>query len=350
MHTEVTHGSRKLRSCRPDLRRKSLFRAACIGMTCLSLLGLLAGCGRAERETTHYTIAVVPKGTTAEFWQTVHAGVMKAARELPTPELSLTVHWNGPLREDDREQQIQVVEGFISQGVDGICLAPLDDKSLVRPVEEAARARIPTVIFDSGLDSDLMVSFVATDNRKGGELAGQYMGKLLHGKGKVILLRYQEGSASTREREEGFLNQLRSHYPGLELISADQYAGPTRETAKRASENLLNRFGGVVDGIFCPNESSTSGMLLALEDLAKAGQVAFIGFDSSEAFIQAMREGKLQGLVVQNPHRMGYLAVKTMLDHLQGKSVEKRIDTGVVLITMENLDTPEVQQLIGPQG
>src|SRR3989441_9360061 len=294
------------------------------------------------------TIAVIPKGTSHEFWKSIHAGAIKASRELSTHGNDVEVIWKGPLREDDREQQIQVVEGFTSQGVNGIVLAPLDNRALVRPVEEAKNAGVPTVIIDSALDSNSIVSFVATDNRKGGMLAADRLGELLGGKGKVILLRYAEGSASTQDREDGFLQEIKQKYPGVELISTDQYAGATRDTAKRASENLLNRFGEEVQGIFCPNESTTAGMLLALQDIGKAGKVIFVGFDSSQPFIDAMRAKQLQGIVVQNPFNMGYLGVRTMVEHLQGKTVDKRIDTGVTMITLDNLDANETQALLHP--
>jgi len=189
---------------------------------------------------------------------------------------------------------------------------------------------------------------VATDNRKGGVLAAERMGQLLNGKGKVMVLRYAEGSASTTEREEGFIGEIKQKFPEIQLISTDQYAGATRDTAKRASENLLNRFGDEVQGIFTPNESSTAGMLSALQDIGKAGKVQFVGFDNSQLFIDAMRADQLHGVVVQNPFNMGYLGVKTMVDHLQGKPVEKKIDTGVMLVMKENLDSPEVQTLLHP--
>src|SRR3989442_7595251 len=294
------------------------------------------------------TIAVIPKGTTHELWKSIHAGTLKAAHELSAPGTDIEVIWKGPLREDDREQQVQVVEGFTSQGVSGIVLAPLDNRALVRPVEEAKRAGVPTVIIDSALASEAIASFVATDNRKGGMLAAERMGELLNGKGKVLLLRYQEGSASTEDREAGFIQELKQKYPAIELISSDQYAGPTRDTAKRASENLINRFGDQLQGIFTPNESSTAGMLLALQDVNKAGKLTFIGFDTSESFLEAMRKKQLQGIVVQNPFNMGYLGVRTMADFLLGKSVEKRIDTGVTIVTPDNLNTPEIQTLVHP--
>lgn len=294
------------------------------------------------------TIAVIPKGTTHEFWKSIHAGSNKAAGELTAQGTEVEVIWKGPLREDDREQQIQVVEGFAAQGVSGIVLAPLDNRALVRPVEDAKRANVPTVIIDSGLESDQFVSFVATDNRKGGTLAADRMGQLLNGKGKVLVLRYAEGSASTTEREEGFISEIKAKFPEIELVSTNQYAGATRDTAKRASENLLQTFADVVQGIFTPNESSTAGMLLALEDIGKAGKVFFVGFDTSQRFIDAINANQLHGIVVQNPFNMGYLGVRTMVDSLLGKSVEKKIDTGVMLVTKENLESPEVKTLLHP--
>jgi len=318
----------------------------------LILLAVVAvSCSKAEAPVANkkkMTIAVIPKGTTHEFWKSIHAGANKAANELSSQGTDIEVIWKGPLREDDREQQIQVVEGFAAQGVNGMVLAPLDDHALVRPVSDAKRAGVPTVIIDSGLQSSDFVSFVATDNRKGGSLAADRMGQLLNGKGKVLVLRYAEGSASTTEREAGFIEQLKQKFPGVELISTDQYAGATRDTAKRASENLLNRFGDVVQGIFTPNESSTAGMLLALQDIGKAGKVSFVGFDASQTFIDAINANQLQGIVVQNPFNMGYLGVKTIVESLQGKPVQPKIDTGVMLVTKDNLSAPEVQTLLHP--
>jgi ribose transport system substrate-binding protein len=326
-------------------RNHSGFRV--VAFSCLALAGLVAGCSGRGR-SGQLSIAVIPKGTTHEFWKAIHAGAIKAERELNAAGTKVAITWKGPLREDDREQQVQVVEGFVSQSVSGIVIAPLDESALVRPVEEAGRAGIPTVVIDSALDTDKIVSFVATDNTKGGELAADRMGTLLNGTGKVLLLRYQEGSASTTARENGFMAELKAKYPGVQVISSDQYAGPTRDTAKRASENLLNRYANDVQGIFCVNESSTHGMLLALQDIGKAGKIVFVGFDASQPFIDAMMNGQMHGLVVQNPLNMGYLGVRKMVDHLQGKPVEARVDTGVWMITKENLSQPQSADLLHP--
>jgi ribose transport system substrate-binding protein len=312
---------------------------------------LVAACAKgdgAASRTAPITIAVIPKGTTHEFWKSIHAGAIQAARELGRTGDSVAIIWKGPLREDDREQQVQVVEGFVSQGVKGMVLAPLDRQALVRPVEEALHAGVPTVVIDSRLDSDSIVGFVSTDNLKGGRLAADRLGDLLGGKGRALVLRYQEGSASTMERERGFLDELKAKFPGITIVSSDQYSGPTRETAKRAAENLLNRFGGDLQGIFTPNESSTVGMLLALQDIGKAGKITLVGFDAGETLLAGLKAGQIQGLVVQNPMRMGYLGVKTMVDHLRGRPVAKVVDTGVILVTPDNVDSPSVQDIVNP--
>lgn len=310
----------------------------------LALAALFSGVAVAK----DFTIAVIPKGTTHEFWKSIHTGAVKAEQELNAQGVKTKLFWKGPLREDDRDQQIQVVENFTSRGVSGIVLAPLDSRALVQPVKSAVQAGVPVVVIDSDLNADKHVSFVATDNFKGGSMAGEHMAKLLGGKGNVILLRYQVGSASTEAREAGFLEALKKH-PDIKLISQDQYAGPTRETGYQASQNILNRFGDQVNGIFCPCEPPTIAMAKALRDIGKAGgKVKMIGFDAGSASVSDLRNGDVQGLVVQDPVKMGYLGVMTMVQHLQGKPVEKRIDTGVVLVTKDNMEEPAMKELLNP--
>jgi ribose transport system substrate-binding protein len=287
-------------------------------------------------------IAVIPKGTTHEFWKSIHAGAARAAREL-----GVDIYWKGPQKEDDRAQQITVVEDFISSGVDGIVLAPLDDRALMRPVQDAGREKIPVVIIDSALQGSDYISYVATDNYRGGVLAARRLGELLNGKGRIFLIRYQEGSASTVQREAGFYDTVTKELPGIVLLVKDQYAGATTETAYQLAENLISRFPDV-EGVFAPNESSTFGTLRALQESRLAGKVVFVGFDSSPKLVQGLRDGDIQGLVIQNPDKMGYLGVKIIVAHLRGEPVEKVIDTGVVLATKDNMDSPEIKALLSP--
>lgn len=311
------------------------------------VFALTTGALAAAEQT--YTIAVIPKGTTHEFWKCIHAGAIKAQRELQAQGTKVEIIWKGPLREDDRDQQIQVVENFMTRRVNGIVLAPLDSRALVKPVANAVASGIPVVIMDSDLNSDKHVSFVATDNYKGGVLGAERLASLLGGKGNVILLRYAVGSASTEARENGFLDTIKSKYPNIKIISADQYAGATRETAYQASQNLLNRHGRNVNGIFCVNENSAVGMAKALRDIGRAGgQVKMVGFDAGSQSVEDLKKGDVQGLVVQNPVRMSYLGVMTLMQHLRGDTVEKRIDTGVTVVTPENMEQPEIKELIYP--
>ena len=317
---------------------KNLLAAALVGM--FSVLALAA--------EPSYTIAVIPKGNTHEFLKSIHAGAVKAEQELGAQGIKVNLFWKGPLREDDRDQQIQVVENFTSRQVSGMVLAPLDSQALVAPVAIAAQAGVPTVVIDSELKSDKQLSFIATDNFKGGQMAGEFLAEQLGGKGNIILLRYQVGSASTEAREKGFLDALQKH-PGLKLISSDQYAGVTRETAYQASQNLLNRFEREVNGVFCPNETVTIAMTKALRDIGRAaGEVKIVGFDSGTQSVLDLTNGDVQGLVVQDPVKMGYLGVITLVRHLEGKPVERRIDTGVSLVTKDNMAQPEMAALLAP--
>src|SRR5437867_4102634 len=323
----------------------------------LFLLAVTTGCGGGEKApadlkstaaaTSGFTIAVIPKGTTHVFWQSIRAGAEQAGKEL-----GATIIWRGPLREDDRDSQVSEVEGFVSRGVSGIVLAPLDEAALAPPVADSKRRGIPVVIIDSGLKGDDYVSFVATDNRKGGRMAGDHLATLLHdaGKdtgGKVVLLRYAEGSESTIQREEGFLEAIGAH-KGIDIVSSNQYGGADVEGAYKKSEALLSRFkrpdGALdVDGIFTPNESTTLAMLRVLEDNGWAGKVKFVGFDASDTLVKGLSDAHIDGLVLQDPVNMGYLGVKTIVTHIHGDTVAKRIDTGVRLVTRDHMNDPDAK-------
>jgi ribose transport system substrate-binding protein len=236
--------------------------------------------------------------------------------------------------------------------VSGIVLAPVDEQALRMPVVNARRSGVPVVIIDSALASDEIVSFVATDNLAGGRMAGERMAATLGGKGRVVVLRHMEGSASTEARVQGFLDFVAT-VPGIEVASANQFGGTTAETAYRASENLLARYAGGpggpgIDGIFCPNEGTAFGMLRALQDAGLAGKVTFIGFDASDTLVRGLEAGAIDALVLQDPFRMGYLGVETMVRHLRGEPVERRIDTGVALATRENSQQADIRRLLAP--
>jgi ribose transport system substrate-binding protein len=282
-------------------------------------------------------------GTTHEFWKSIHAGAVAAAREIG----GVRIIWKGPLREDDRDEQVRIIEDFTASRVSAILLSPMDDRTFIRPVMEAKRAGIPTVLVNSSLEGDTHVSFVATDNYQGGVLAAEHMGKITGGRGKLIIIRLNEADVTTMERVRGFRETIASKFPGLEIISENQYAGVTTESAFRTGENLFNRYPDAT-ALFTPNESSTFGFLRVLQDRGRAGKIIFIGFDSSEKLIEALRKGEIHGLVIQNPFAMGYTGVKVAVAFLRGEQVEKRIDTGVVLASPENMDDPGIAKLLKP--
>lgn len=314
----------------------------------LVALALASGCAdRSDKTGTSrgkLLIAVVPKATSHEFWKSVHAGAVEGEKQA-----GVEIIWKGPITESDREAQINLLQDFIAQGVSGICLAPLDSQALQPVVREAKTAGVPVLIFDSGLD-DLgdAISFVATDNFLGGEIAGRHLGKLLAGKGRVIVLRYNVGSQSSHEREEGCLAALAKEFPGVEVISSNEYAGDTADKALVKSQQLLLTFGDRVDGVFTPAQHVSTGMLRALEEQNLAGKVKFIGFDPGPELVTALAAGKMHGLVLQDPVRMASLAVTTMAAHLRGEKVEPRISTGETLATPENMNEPAIQKLLNP--
>jgi ribose transport system substrate-binding protein len=286
---------------------------------------------------------VIPKGTTQLFWESVHAGAQQAGREA-----GVEVRWKGPAKEDDRDGQIAIVDQFVSDNVSAIVLAPLDFRALVQPVRDAKAKKIPVIIFDSGLAGEAgkdFVSFVATDNRKGGTLGGEALLRALGDKKKVILFRYNEGSASTTEREEGFMGVMK-RTPGIQILVDNRYAGVTAAEAQQRSMDMLDKLKEA-DGIFCPNESSTLGMLKTLEQAGLAGKVKLVGFDASKPLVDGLRDGGIAALVVQNPVKIGYEGVKAAVAAVRGQSVPPRIDTGVRVVTQSDLNDPQVKTLLG---
>lgn len=288
-------------------------------------------------------IAVIPKGTTHEFWKSIHAGARQGARESGAEIL-----WKGPPNEGDRAAQQKVVEDFITAKVDGIVLAPLDEVALAPVVEEARQAGIPVVIIDSAIKGAEHLSFVASDNVKGGALAAERLGAIMGGKGRVIVLRHKEGHASTTDRETGFLDTMAARFKDVQIVSDNQYGGPTSATSQTKAEDLLTRFKDGFDGVFASNESATFGMLLALQSAGLAGKVKFVGFDASEKLVLALQNGEIHGLVVQDPVKMGLVGVRSIVAHLKKLPVEKRVDTGVTMATKETMDDPAVKALLAP--
>lgn len=308
-------------------------------LAALAVVFIVIGIVRKGSDSGRRRIAVIPKGTTHIFWQSVRRGAEDAGAEA-----GVKIFWNGPERESDRDKQIQIIRDFVVQRVSGIVLAPLDSKALVPSVEQVYTKGIPCVIIDSAIETDKYVSFAATDNYKGGIIAAGRMGKILNGKGKIVVIKYMPGSASTTNREDGFIDTIRKEFPDIEIVDA-KYGMDTVETALQATEDLLTK-NAELDGLYACNASTAVGALQGLRSQGRAGRIKMVGFDTERALIDGLEEGIIDSLVAQNPYKMGYEGVKAVIAQLDGKKVEKRIDTGVALITKENLHTPKIQALL----
>ena len=305
----------------------------------LVLIFIGIGLTKKGKSKTERVVAVIPKGTTHLFWESVHAGALDAA-----DEAGVEISWVGPEREGDREKQIQIIEDFVVRKVSGVVLAPNDRQALVPAVEKLYEKNIPCVIIDSAIETDNIVCFAATDNYQGGVLAAKRMGEILDGKGKIIVIKYAPGSASTEKREAGFIETIEKEFPDIEIVDA-KYGLDTVETALQATEDLLTK-NAELDGLYACNESTSVGALRALQSRGRAGKMKMVGFDAGELLIEGLKSGVIDALVVQNPYKMGYEGVKAVVAELDGNEVQKKIDTGVELVTKERLDEPEIKTLL----
>ena len=323
-------------------------------MRCLNLavsailaLGVIcaAGCGRgrvpAHRKPS-VRIAVVPKGTTVDFWLSVKAGADKAGREL-----GVEIIWRGPAEETDVAGQIAMIEDFINSRVDAIVMAACDAKALVPTIEKAVRAGIPIVTIDSGVESDKPVTFIATDNIEGARLAARTLVKLVGGKGKVGLIPFVPGAATSIMREQGFKQEIK-RYPGVRLTRV-LYSQSDVAKGMAAAEAMLTAVPDLA-GIFAANEPGAIGAAQVLEQRGLAGEVKLVAFDAAQTEVAALKSGTIQALVVQSPFKMGYEGVRAAVRALRGEKVPKRIDTGVTVVTRDNMNKPDIQRLLFPLG
>ncbi len=302
----------------------------------LLLCALAFGCHRDSRKV----VGVVPKGANHIFWQTVHAGAIKAAQEY-----GFEVEWNAPTLEIDSSRQIGIVESMVNRRLAGIVLAPVDRKALVSVVERAAAAGVPVSIFDSGIDTAKRISYVATNNEEGGRMAARRMAEQLKCKGKVAVIGFMPGSASTMEREHGFQDEIRARCKEIDVVGL-QFGMADRAKAMAATENVLAAHPDLA-GLFADNESSSAGAVQALKS-RNAKAVKFVAFDASDQLIADMKAGWIDSIVVQNPFRMGYESTKAIGLLLSGEKPADTIDSGAALITPQNLEAAEIRELVAP--
>lgn len=318
----------------------------------LLFVGILSGCGgsgtapapepadAAAPKDDILEIAVIPKSLSHQFWLTVKAGADAAGEEF-----GARILWQGPPKETEVVQQINIVQDMISRKVDALVLAACDENALIQPIDLAMSAGIPVITIDSGVNSDKPLSFVATDNIAGAKAAADELSRLIGGEGKVGLMPFVPGAATSELRERGFKEGLEAH-PGLLLVST-LYCMSDVAKAMDITQDMMTSFPDL-KGLFAANEAGAIGAAQAIKAAGKTGIVKLVSFDAAEEQITALKEGACQALIVQNPFKMGYTGVKAAIDAIQGKPVEKRIDTGVTVVTLENFNDPEIQKLLYP--
>lgn len=312
--------------------------AVLFALAALLAIVTIAACNR-RPEGGKKIIAVIPKGVSHFFWKSVESGALAAGKEF-----DVEIRWKGPAQETDYTGQINILEDAINSRVDGIVLAPSHGESLVPMVIRAQAAGIPVVIFDSGIATDQYLSYIATDNRQGGVVGAERLAEKIGGKGKVAILGVKKGSVSTDQREQGFEETIKTKFPGIEIVQF-LYGEADRAKSLDRATDILTAHPDLA-GIFASNESSSVGAVQAIKPRGLAGKVILVGFDSSPNLIEDLNAGALDSLVLQNPYRMGYEGVRTIVEKLNGKDVPRLVDTGVKLLTKDNINTPEMQQLI----
>jgi ribose transport system substrate-binding protein len=287
-------------------------------------------------------IAVVPKATSHLFWVSIHAGAMAAGHDL-----GVEVLWNGPATETDYSRQIEIVDSMIARHVDGLALAAQDRTAMDGSLDRAAKEGIPVTVFDSGVDSTNYMTFVATNNYEAGQMAARKLAELLHGKGSIAMVLHVPGSFSTMEREHGFEEAMAKEFPKIQIVQK-QYGMSDRSKAMAAAENILTAHPNL-DGIFGSTEPSSIGTALAIKSRGLSGKIKFVAFDAAEGMIEDLKSGTIDALVAQDPFRIGYEAVKTLVDKLNGKNPPKRIDLSARVITKADLDKPDIKALLNPR-
>jgi len=303
------------------------------------LIGIVAWAGVSFAENLN--IVVIPKGSDHVFWDFIRAGVDQAVNE--TGNINLT--WRGPAYNDDTPSQIKIVELYTKPETNAMIIVPTDKQALIEPIKKATELGIKVIVIDSGLDGNYHLSFIGTNNVEGGVLAAKHLAALINDQGKVMVLRTVQGSASTDQRAEGFVQEMKNH-PNITVV-ADEYGGGSSGKSYHAAKKLLGEQTDL-QGVFAVNESSTDGMLKALRELGLAQKVKFVGFDASDPLIDGLAKKDIDALVIQNPHQMGYMGIKTAVAAIRNEAVEPLVYTDVVLATPENYQAPDIHALLYP--
>jgi ribose transport system substrate-binding protein len=305
----------------------------------LAIPWLAASCLSARESV----IGVVPKATSHLFFVAVHGGVQQAARDA-----KVRVLWNGPNDETDHARQMQIVDAMVTQRVSALAISATDERALAASVERAIRAGIPVAIFDSGVNVEGYVTFVATDNHGAGCTAARLLAGLCGGRGAVAMVMHKPGGTSTVLREQGFEETLAKEFPNLR-IAGRQFGMADRAKSRAVAENILTANPGLA-GVFASSEASSLGAMQAIASRGLSGKVKLITFDTSDSHIEALQNGTIDIMLVQDAYRIGYEAVRSLADKLQGRTPARRLDLPARAVTKADLGKPEVEALLRPRA
>ncbi len=284
-------------------------------------------------------IAVIAKGFQHKYWQTVRAGAQKAAEDF-----GVTITYEGTDTEAQIDKQVEMLDAALAKNPVAICLAALDSRAVLGSLEKAKERNIPVVGFDSGVDSDIVVATAATDNEAAASLAADKLAEAIGKEGKIGMVVHDQVSTTGKARRDGFKNRIESTYPNIKIVDIQYGEGDHTRSADVAK--AIMTANPDLKAIYGANEGSAIGVMLAVEELGKVGQVQVVGFDSGKKQVDSIRSGDMLGAVTQNPYQIGYKAVEAAYRAYKGEAVEKNIDTGFSWYDKTNVDSEEIKKLL----
>jgi ribose transport system substrate-binding protein len=308
---------------------RNKFWILCASMIGVMLLLLVSGCDRAD--ATRKRIVIVTKALDSEFWQTLKNGAEEAARQHPDIELSVLA----PEREINIDQQVSILEDQILKKVSALAVVPGGVAEVMPVLDKARAAGIPVLIVDNDTPWPGKLSYIGTDNRAGGKLAGDYMVKALGGHGKVAIIRGIMGVSSHEDRVAGFQEAIRQA-PGIQLVTI-QPANSERALALTVMENILTS-NPDLNAVFVTSDQMVLGAIEGVAAQHMTGKILVVGFDAGKEAVRAVKSGAINAVIAQYPANMGKQAVEAAIKAIRGEPVPKVIDTGTALVTKENAD------------
>jgi ribose transport system substrate-binding protein len=321
------------------MKTKLLFAVA---LAALMLSGCAARPAAAPAEKPAETkpyIPVISKGFQHQFWQAVKAGSEKAAKDF-----NVDITFEGPESESQVDKQVEMVQTALDKKPAALCLAALDTKALIPLLEKAKAANIPVVGFDSGVDSDIPVATASTDNIAAAGAAADKMAELIGNEGEVAVIVHDQTSRTGIDRRDGFLNRMKEKYPNITVVDV-QYGGGDHLKSTDLAKAIIQAHPNL-KGFFGANEGSIIGVLNAVTELKKEGQLTVIGYDAGKQQMDAIRSGVQAGAITQDPIGIGYKCVEAAVKAIKGETLSKTIDTGFHWYDKTNIDSDEIKPLL----